>query len=168
MRYTYGKEPTAKEAASQGFFLNPQMVKQIADAYVSWKPLLSPLLKFGKVKIPAEVDEALRAIAGDKTLDTEEPEANDPNQMRVGEPVMTYQMAEEAYRMHLSGMGTRDIAEWFTKNGSPVSFQTVARWINDYAETSHAERNQRLTSIAKYVVLAGLWIVSMWVMKHYI
>ena len=168
MRYVYGKEPTAKEAASQGFFLNPQMVKQIADAYVSWKPLLSPLLKFGKVKIPAEVDEALRAIAGDKTLDAQEEESIDPDKMRVGEPVMTYQMAEEAYRMHLSGMGTRDIAAWFTKNGSPVSFQTVARWINDYAETSHAERNQRLTSMAKYVVLAGLWVFSMWAMKHLI
>jgi len=168
LRLTYGKEPTAKEAASQGFFLNPENVKILADAYVQWQPFIKRILSFAKFQIPKEVDEGLREIAGDKTLHSEEPEGFDAEKIRVGEPVMTYQMAEQAYRMHQSGMGTRDIAEWFTKNGSPVSFQTVARWINDYREESNIERNQRLRSIGKYVLLGGLWVLSMWVMKHYI
>jgi hypothetical protein len=145
-------------------------------------PLIMRVAKI-KAKIPPELDdtmamlaqggnpEALRKLVegqqqGEGSL--QQSESFNPEQMRVGEPVMTYQMAEEAYRMHLSGMGTRDIAEFFTKNGSPVSFQTVARWINDYAEESHIERNMRLRSFAKYGVLAGLWVFSMWAMKHLI
>lgn len=179
MRYTYGKEE-AQEGA--GLFIPPKQVVTLAKMYVQWRPIIGWAAKMARQKIPKELDEAMEiaAASGDpaalRRLSERDnqgfsPEGydamQDPEQVRVGEPVMTYQMAEEAYRMHrFENMGTRQIAEWFTNHGSPVHFQTVARWINDYEQESHIERNQRFKTIAKYALFAGLWVLSMWIVKY--
>jgi hypothetical protein len=154
------------------FGINPQQLADIAKKYVAYRPVLgwvSPMFGF---KIPKELDEMMSMIAsgGQPTQDQlnqvqgmiNSP-GSAPAQIGVGEPVMTFKMAKDAYLMHQDGMGTREIAETFTAQGSPVSHATVARWINDYDEMMQSNKTLKLMRFAKLAGLGVAYVISLFV-----
>jgi len=128
-----------------------------------------PMLGFN---VPPEIHQTLISIAEGKPLSPEQvqqlktqAEAMKP---MVGEPVMTRQLAETAWYLHYKeGMGTREIAEQFTKDGNPCSHATVARWINAIDMEKRYGRIARLIQIGKILGFAGLMFLAFWIGKTF-
>ena len=134
-----------------------KIMPQIATAYTQY----SWILGLTGFKVPPEVDTALRSIATGKPPSPEEMQLikNQVETMEgvVGEPVMTRQLAETAWFLHTKeGMGTREIADQFKKDGSPCSHTTVARWINMVDAEKRFGKVARLIKIGKIVGYAGI------------
>jgi len=148
-------------AQSQPFNIDlMKIMPQIATAYTQFGWVIS-LMGF---KVPPEVDAALRSIASGKPPSPEEMQLikNQVETMSpaVGEPVLTRQLAEDAWLMHKDGMGTREIAEEFTKKGSPCSHATVARWINLIDTEKRFSKIARLIKIGKFLGFAGIIVLA--------
>jgi hypothetical protein len=134
-----------------------KLMPQIAQYYVQFGWVASLM----GLKVPPEVDRALRSIASGKPPSAEEMQMikNQVETMQgvVGEPVMTRQLAETAWYLHTKeGMGTREIAEQFAKDGSPCSHTTVARWINMVDAEKRFGKIARLIQIGKILGFAGI------------
>lgn len=118
------------------------------------------MLKVVGIKVPQELDIILKTLAqgGDMTPEQAKQVQDQIASMTpgmepgVGEPVMTMQLAEEAYMLHKQGMGTREIADLFTKEGSPCSHATVARWIN---MVDQEKRFGRIALLIRFGKIAG-------------
>jgi hypothetical protein len=126
--------------------------------------------KMGNFKIPPEIIAGLDSLASGKPLTAEQMQAMkttiETMQPAVGEPVMTRQLAEEAYLMHKDGMGTREIAEQFNKEGNPCSHATVARWINAIDAEKRFGKIARLIQIGKIAGFIAIIIVAMLIGKY--
>jgi len=130
----------------------------IAGFYKQFSWTLPLIERFGGVKIPREIITALDSLASGKPLTPEQmlemKTSIEGMQPAVGEPVMTRSLAQTAWWLHYKeGMGTRDIAEQFTKDGSPCSHATVARWINMIDEERRFSRIAMLISIGKIMLM---------------
>lgn len=160
-------EQPSQPAQAQPFNIDlSKILPQIATFYTqfSW---VAPMLGF---KVPPEVDTALRSIATGKPPSPEEMQLikNQVETMTpgVGEPVLTRQLAEDAWLMHKDGMGTREIAEQFTKDGSPCSHATIARWINLIDTEKRFGKIARLIKIGKIAGFIGIIIVAMLIGRY--
>ena len=79
----------------------------------------------------------------------------------IGEPVMTRALAETAWFLHYKeGMGTREIAEQFTKDGSPCSHATVARWINAVDAQRRFSKIATMLRIGKFLGFVAIIVVA--------
>lgn len=122
-------------------------------------PILERLTGF---KIPRELLAALDSLESGKPLTQEQMQTLQQGmeqQMKpqVGEPVMTRSLAQTAWFLHYKeGMGTREIAEQLTKDGSPCSHATVARWINVIDEEKRFSKIALFIRIAKFTGYAGI------------
>jgi len=137
-----------------------KIMPQIGKIYMQFHWLI-PLTGF---KVPPEIDIALREAAEGKPLSPEQIQQfqNQVETMSpaVGEPVLTRQLAEDAWLMHKDGMGTREIAEQFTKEGSPCSHATIARWVNLIDAEKRFGKIARLIKIGKFLGYAGIIILA--------
>lgn len=131
----------------------------VAKLYQQWNWVI-PLVGFD---VPPQVHKALITIAQGGELTPEQMQgfknmAQNMEAMtpRVGEPVLTRQLAEDAYLMHKDGMGTREIAEQFTKEGNPCSHSTIARWINMIDAEKRFSKIARIIRIGKFLGFAGI------------
>jgi hypothetical protein len=119
------------------------------------------ILKIIGIRLPKEAEMGLTILGKGANMTKEEAEQLQQQfsemgpgmQPGVGEPVMTMQLAEEAYMLHKQGMGTREIADLFTKEGSPCSHATVARWIN---MVDQEKRFGRIALLIRFGKIAGL------------
>lgn len=155
------------EVITDKLMIPMEQVKKAAQMYMAYKPALrwiAPMIGF---KIPKELDQFLTEVATGQATGQEltENQVNEfqntvDTQPRVGEPVMTFKMAKDAWLMHNDGMGTREIAQEFTRLGSPVSHATVARWINEYDEWASSSKVLKIRRIGKYLGIAGL--IALW------
>lgn len=145
------------------------IVTQIAKGYSQY----GWALKLARVKIPHEIDQALKAIAAGNMEGATElqkmagqiPTQQQPQQVgeqppelpepEVGDTVVTRRMAEKAYDLHEQGWGTRKIAEYFTAKGSPVSHATIAKVINEYEADEGERQLSRRSGILRTLGLYG-------------
>lgn len=164
-----------------GLTLRPEMVIDLAKMYTNYRPIIGLAARMMKQKIPRELDEAMRAVAasGDpealRRLQQEEEQGQNrpaltgpPGSFEVppdasGSPVMTEDMAEEAYflnqpRPYGKGMGTAEIAQYFTERGSPVSKATVIRYIDDMKHRFEEEEILAKTARTRRIELAALTV----------
>jgi hypothetical protein len=136
-------------------------------------------------KIPAELDEAMKLVSMSDNPEALQKLANEqaegpnitgpqgygPEQWRQqqnpvpnnepGTPVMTHRMAEEAHYLNtVKGMSVRDIAQYFTDRGDPVSKATIARYIDDVDYEFSEFHNNRWRKVRIALSIGGLWIVS--------
>jgi len=133
-----------------------KVLPTIASLYKQLGWTIPIIEKMSGYKIPPEIITALNTLSTGGTLSPEQMlnlrtqiETMEPG---VGEPVMTRHLAEDAWLMHEDGMGTREIAEEFTKKGSPCSHSTVARWINII---DAEKRFSRVAKIIRFGKIAG-------------
>ena len=157
---TQEPQPTQPAAPSMPIDL-ANILPTITEYYKKFSWAIPIIEKLGGFKIPIEIKQALDALASGKTLSLEEMEKlkGEIEQMKpaVGEPVMTRSLAQTAWFLHYKeGMGTRDIAEQFTKDGSPCSHATVARWINAIDEEKRFGKIARIIGIGKILGYAGI------------
>jgi hypothetical protein len=181
---TMTQRPRGDLAAGRGLTLSPETVISFARLYNQYRPIIGWGAKLAKQKIPKELDDAMRVVAAtgdpDALRKLQEEQAQEdqavnmqPNaqgqyempQDTPGAPVMTDDMAEEAYYLHhVKHLGTLQIAEYFTSKGSPVSKATVARYIDDKAEQYEEEEEEGKRALKRRLGLVGvgavLWFVS--------
>jgi len=148
------QQPTPPPAITLDFNQVQTWLTQIAKYYTAFKWLL-PLVG---LEIPPQADVLLTTIAneGKVTPESFEKLKQTIGEMKpaIGEPVLTHQLAEVAYRMHKEGMSLRDIAEEFTKQGNPCSHATIARWINMIEAEKKTSRIMLIIRIAKITVIS--------------
>ena len=146
-------------------------VKALAKYYkdFSW------VVKLTGQKVPRELDTALRALA-----DNDSPEAvqdlqrlagggtPDPYNIRpveipaprIGERVLTNDIAQQAWTLHYQHHWTfRQIAEYLTEEGYPVSHTTVSNYISEIDEDIAEEQNSKSAKM-KRAFLIGTLIVG--------
>ena len=138
-----------------------QILPTIAEYYKKFSWAVPIIERMGGFKIPREILASLDALASGKPLSAEDmsklQEGIEQMKPAVGEPVMTRSLAQTAWFLHYKeGMGTRDIAEQFTKDGSPCSHATVARWINAIDEEKRYSKIAKLITVGKFLGYAGI------------
>lgn len=142
-----------------------KIMPQIGKLYVQFHWVIS----LTGYKIPPEIDIALREAAEGKPLTQEQIQQIQSQvetmQPAVGEPVLTRQLAEDAWLMHKDGMGTREIAEEFTKKGSPCSHATVARWINLIDAEKRFSKIARMIQIGKFLGFSAIIVLAFFIGK---
>jgi len=163
------QQPQQKPEEQKGDILAIPMkqIQEAAKKYMDYRGMINaigPLLGF---KMPKEIDTMLVTLAQGGDVNPEQiQQMINNNQMPmtqgvpVGQPVMTFKMAKDAWLMHNDGMGTREIAEEFTAQGSPVSHATVARWINEYDELMQSNHFFKFRAILKTVGLSVGFIIA--------
>lgn len=152
-----------EEKKAEGITFNLDQVTNLVKALMPYYPMVKMGARLMGVKIPPEIDEFLVSIQSGKPPDLDKLRLlAETAETKVGEPVMTRQLAEEAYFLHTSeGMGTRAIADHFTnKLKSPCSHATVARWINMIDMQRRASKIGKIYRIAKYAGFAGIIALS--------
>jgi hypothetical protein len=123
-------------------------------------------------KVPKELDIALRAIA-----DNDNPQAvQDLQSMasgqavnrydvgpteipapRIGERVLTQDIAQKAWELHYQHHWTfRQIAEYLTEEGYPVSHTTVSNYISEIDEDIEEERNSKGRRVKQALFTVGI------------
>lgn len=138
-----------------------QILPMVADYYKKFSWAIPLIERLGGFKIPIEIKQGLDALASGKPLTAEDMATLQTGleQMKpaVGEPVMTRSLAQTAYYLHTKeGLGTREIAEMFTKDGNPCSHATVARWINAIDAEKRFSKIALFIRIVKYSGYAGI------------
>jgi hypothetical protein len=145
-------------------------VKALAKYYkdFSW------VIKLTGQKVPRELDTALRALA-----DNDSPEAvqdlqrlagggtPDPYNIRpveipaprIGERVLTNDIAQQAWTLHYQHHWTfRQIAEYLTEEGYPVSHTTVSNYISEIDEDIAEEQNSKSAKMKRAFLIGALII----------
>lgn len=154
----------------------PKMPQFMVNAS-KWLPIIAKnyvafgwLLGIAGVDVPKEMDAVLRRIASGESVTASDMKALKTLETReVGDPVFTDMLAEQAWGLHhKQGMGTRAIAELFTKQGSPCSHSTVARWINLIDIQKNASKMGKIIMILKWGGIAGAWIASIILVKLFL
>jgi len=143
--------------------IDKKTIDGIINMVVGYYPMIKIGAKWMKIDIPPEFDEIIAARQAGRDVDlTKLQAALSTVKAKIGEPVMTRALAEEAYFLHYKeGMGTRQIADYFTnERGSPCSHATVARWINMIEMDKSASKIESIIRLAKYGAIAGLMIIS--------
>lgn len=161
---------------NDGLFVPLQQLQGLARMYMQFRPIIGIGARMARQKIPKDLDDAMTALAyGDNPQGLEhlrEMQGQDPNQGQwqrpgtyqqevpdnePGTPVMTNELAEEAYYLHTAKhWGVRQIAQELTDRGNPVSKATVARYIRNIEEEVEENLGQRWHSVAS----AGLKILA--------
>ena len=148
-----------KAAAPFNIDLN-KILPTVANLYKQLGWTIPIIEKMSGYKVPREIITALDTLASGKPLSPEQMQnlTNEIETMQpgIGEPVMTRQLAEDAWLMHKDGMGTREIAEEFTRKGSPCSHSTVARWINLIDADKRFSRIAKIIRIGKIAGFIGV------------
>ncbi len=147
----------------EGITFNLDQVTNLIKVFIPYYPMVKMGARLMGVKIPPEIDEFLDAISKGKPPDLDKLRLlAESAESKVGDPVMTRQLAEEAYFLHTTeGMGTRAIAEHFTnKLKSPCSHATVARWINLIDQQKRASKVAKVYQVIKYAGIAGILALS--------
>jgi len=165
------EQPQQAPAAASMIYLN-KILPTIAQLYRQFGWALPMIEKWAGFKMPPEIIASLNALAEGRQLSPQETqqmkETIETMQPAVGEPVLTRSLARTAWFLHYKeGMGTRDIAEQFTKDGSPCSHATVARWINMVDEEMRFSRIAKLMKIAKFLAYAGLLVAAVMIGKTF-
>jgi len=164
---TISSEPEKKPVSPDIIKLVTDNLQNIAKLYTQW----GWLIKMAGLKVPPDVDMAIRSIAEGKPITPEQVEQLKAlgEKPMIGEPVLTRRLAEEAWSLHYGqGMATRDIAELFTKDGNPCSHSTVARWINMIDMEKQMSKALKLRAIAKYIIIGIAWIISLLLVRWYL
>jgi hypothetical protein len=147
--------------------LDPQQIIQTVQKYAPMYRQYHGLLSLVGIKLPPELHKALMSLGGlpqgqgEQGLAEnfqEQPELPEPE---VAGTVMTHHLAEIAYQLHMEGMGTREIAEQFTKEGNPVSYTTISRWILGVEEERKANKLLKLIRIGRYSFFVAIWALSL-------
>jgi hypothetical protein len=138
-----------------------KILPTITEYYKRFSWAIPILEKFGGFKIPREILQGLDSLASGKPLSAEDmaklQDGIEQMKPSVGDPVMTRSLAQTAWFLHYKeGMGTRDIAEQFTKDGSPCSHATVARWINALDEEKRYSKIALFLRIGKLLGYVGI------------
>jgi len=146
-------------------------VKALAKYYkdFSW------VIKLTGQKVPRELDTALRALA-----DNDSPEAvqdlqrlagggtPDPYNIRpieipaprIGERVLTNDIAQQAWTLHYQHHWTfRQIAEYLTEEGYPVSHTTVSNYISEIDEDIAEEQNSKSAKMKRAFLIGAVIVV---------
>jgi len=179
------KQPTSAAPAQQGSKIDLtnlnviEYLPKVAEFWGKIKWLVPVIEMLGHFKLPKEVTKALDEISDSvkegkevstdsitKALETARTNPDgtqilDTPDAEIGEPVMTWNLARQAYYLHYDdNMGTRQIAEMFTKEGNPVSHATVARWILWVEEEIQKSKTLKLKRIGKYGAIIGALAVA--------
>jgi len=172
-------EEKKDEKKSEGFKIDlDKILPTVGNIYNRLGWLLPIAERLGGFKVPKEIKEGLEWIGQGKPLTDEQKrrlaegltslEEGKLSEVGVGEPVMTYKMAEDAYLMHMEGHSTRDIAEEFKKLGVLVSHATVARWVNAVADQKHFSRIARLINIGKFTAMTVVPVIIALLLGKYL
>jgi hypothetical protein len=150
-----------------------QTVETLAQLYTQHRGIARTLARLGGFKIPPDIDQALVEIgkgnaAGLKDLQemataktgqlpAPEPQEQEEgiDELEVGKPVVTDKMIAKMVKLHIKGWGVRDIAQYMTDHGNPMTYQTVANWINKYEAQKEEADESRLGSVLKGAALIG-------------
>jgi hypothetical protein len=138
-----------------------KVLPTVAEYYKKFSWLIPIAERIGGFKIPRELIQGLDSLASGKPFSAEDmaklQTGIEGMKPLVGEPVMTRSLAQTAWFLHYKeGMGTRDIAEQFTKDGSPCSHATVARWINAIDEEKRFSKIAKLITVGKFLGYIGI------------
>jgi len=159
------EKPKQEQASADAFKIDIRnILPTIANLYRQFHWII-PLVG---LDVPPQVHEALISIAEGKNIDAQKMmqlKAMAETMPRIGEPVLTRQLAEDAWLMHKDGMGTREIAEEFTKRGNPCSHSTVARWINMIDAEKRFSKIARIIRIGKILGFIGIMAIAVLIGK---
>jgi hypothetical protein len=143
--------------------IDKKTIDGILNMIVSYYPLIKIGTKWAGIDIPPEIDEIIIARQQGREVDLNKLEhALSTVKPKIGEPVMTRALAGEAWYLHYKeGMGTREIADYFTNERKcPCSHATVARWINTVDMERSASKVEAIVKVFKYGIIAGLIALS--------
>jgi hypothetical protein len=162
-------------------------LKTLAKYYVDLNWLVKMGAKATGQKIPAELDEMMRTIAASDDpaaveklqrmatgeQDTYDIESREIPEPRIGERVLTQDLAQRAWDLyHKQGLSYREIAKFFTEElGAPCSHATIASYIGDIDE-QHAEfdahRHETAKTVAKIAAFIGGAVTVGLVLGHFL
>lgn len=136
------------------------------------------VIKLTGQKVPPELDQALRAIAendsgsaqgmqdlqrmaeGQQTRPQYDVGPQEIPAPRIGERVLTQDIAQQAWTLHYQHHWTfRQIAEYLTEEGYPVSHTTVSNYISEIDEDIAEEQNSKSTRVKRVLSMTALVIV---------
>jgi len=143
-----------------------EQLQRVINALTPYYPFVKIGARLLGVKIPPEIDQAIDALKKGEMPDLASLEAlGEGIDRKVGEPVLTRDLAEEAwYLHHKEGMGTREIADYFTnERKSPCSHATVARYINMIDLEKKASRIGSIVRVVKYAGIVGLCLLCTYI-----
>ena len=145
-----------------------QILPTITEYYKKFSWAIPIFEKLAGIKIPREILQGLDSLASGKPLSVEDmaklQTGLEGMKPAVGEPVMTRSLAQTAWFLHYKeGLGTRDIAEQLTKDGSPCSHATVARWINAIDEEKRFSKIALFIRILKFSGYAGIVALAVFI-----
>jgi len=148
-----------------------EAVKTLAKYYKDFHWLIA----LSGQKIPRQLDIALRKIAESDNPEAMQDlqqmamgEAADPYNVgpmeipapRIGERVLTQDIAQQAWGLHYQHHWTfRQIAEYLTGEGYPVSHTTVSNYISEIDEDIAEEQNSKSARVKHAVLTAAIIIV---------
>jgi hypothetical protein len=158
-------QPQGQLPASLALPLNA--VKTLANYYrdFNW------VIKLAGQKVPPELDRALRAIADNTnpeamedlqrmaTGETADPDNVGPMEIpapRIGERVLTQDIAMQAWELHYKHHWTfRQIAEYLTAEGYPVSHTTVSNYISEIDEDIEEEQHSKSARVKRALLITA-------------
>lgn len=151
---------TKKDEKKDTLTMTIDQVQRLINAFMPFYPFVKFGARLIGVKIPPEIDQAIDDIKKGIMPDLTKLEdlAKESVAPRIGEPVLTRDLAYQAWVLHRKeGMGTREIADYFTnKLKSPCSHATVARYINDVDLEMRASKIGTIVRLVKYAGIVGL------------
>jgi len=166
-----------------GIELPLNAVKTLARYYTQFSWLMPTLAKITGNKIPPELDMAMKALAASDdpaavqnlqqlALGQKDPyniQQQEIPQPRIGEPVLTQDLAWRAWQLHHEqGLSLREIAAYFTNElGAPCSHATIANYINEIDAAMEENKGVRLKTALKYAALVSVPIAVGLVLGHF-
>ena len=141
-----------------------KLMPQIAQYYVQFGWIAGMM----GLKVPPEVDTALRSIATGKPPSPEEMQLikNQVETMQpaIGEPVLGHDIALDAWEMHYKNdKSYREIAEILTKEGYPCSHATVQRYCTLIDMERQTSKILKLVKVAKALTYIVPPLIAFWI-----
>lgn len=148
-----------------------EAMKTIAQVYSQNKGLANTVARLMGHTVPKGVDDFLigilendpQKIQGTVSQPNYDPYNVEPQEIpqpRIGERVLTQDIAQQAWELHyLKHWTFRDIAEYLTRDGYPVSHTTVSKYISEIDEEIEEERHSKGRRVRQALLTGAVIIV---------
>jgi hypothetical protein len=147
-----------------------QIMKTIAEIYHQNRGMARGVVRLMGHSIPKELEEFLEGILEDdpekikRTTAMAAGETADPYNVgpleipapKIGERVLTQNIAQQAWELHYKHHWTfRQIAEYLTGEGYPVSHTTVSNYISEIDEDIEEEQNSKSARVKRALLITA-------------
>jgi hypothetical protein len=142
-----------------------EIIKTIAEIYGQNRGMARGVARMMGYTIPKELEEFLEGLAGDnpekiqEVIDKNNPYNVDQIEIpapKIGERVLTQDIAQQAWELHYKHHWTfRQIAEYLTGEGYPVSHTTVSNYISEIDEDIDEEQHSKSARVKRALLITA-------------